>query len=85
MLEAGERLGFLQEAISCSGTTYYREAGDKTEVNITGDLRVDASKIPGVPRLIAGKVGSAIEGFVVKMITPNLTEVNRGAEKFLGQ
>lgn len=78
-------VGFLQEAISCSGTTYYREKGDKTEVNITGDLRVDASKIPGVPRLIAGKVGSAIESFVVKMITPNLTEVNRGAEKYLAQ
>lgn len=76
-------VGFLQEAISCSGTTYYREKGEKTEVHITGELRVDASKIPGVPRLIAGKVGDAVEKFVVKMITPNLKEVNRGAEKFL--
>ena len=78
-------VGFLPDAISCSGTTYYRENGDRTEVNITGDLRVDASKIPGVPRLIAGKVGSAVESFVVKMITPNLKEVNRGAEKYLAQ
>jgi len=76
-------VGFLPQAISCSGTTYYRAAGDKTEVNITGELRVDAGKIPGVPKLLAGKIGSAVEGFVVKMITPNLKEVNRGAEKYL--
>ena len=76
-------VGFMSEAISCSGTTYYRTNGDYTEVNITGDLRVDAKKIPGVPRLLAGKVGSAVEAFVVKMITPNLKEANRGVEKYL--
>ena len=78
-------VGFLQEAISCDGTTYYREKGDRTEVHITGELRVDAKKIPGVPRLVAGKVGDAVEKFVVKMITPNLKEVNRGAEKYLAE
>lgn len=78
-------VGFMSDAIDCSGTTYYRENGDKTEVNITGELRVDAGKIPGVPRLLAGKVGSAVEAFVVKMITPNLKEANRGAEKFLAR
>lgn len=76
-------VGFMQEAISCNGTTYYREKGEGTEVNITGELRVDAKKIPGVPRMLAGKVGDAVEKFVVKMITPNLTEVNRGMEKYL--
>lgn len=78
-------VGFLQEAISCNGTTYYRESGDRTEINITGELRVDARKIPGVPRILAGKVGDAVEKFVVKMITPNLKEVNRGAEKYLAK
>lgn len=78
-------VGFMSEAISCSGTTYYRANGDKTEVNITGDLRVDAKKIPGVPRLIAGKLGSAVEGFVVKMITPNLKEANRAVEQYLAE
>lgn len=76
-------VGFLKEAISCSGTTRYIEKGDKTEIHIAGDLQVDARKIPGVPRLVAGRVGSAVEGFVVRMITPNLKEVNRGAESYL--
>ena len=78
-------VGFMSDAIACNGTTYYRKNGSKTEVNITGDLRVDAAKIPGVPRLLAGKVGSAVEAFVVKMITPNLKEANRGVEKYLAR
>lgn len=78
-------VGFLKEAISCAGKTYYREKNGKTEVHITGDLQVDAKKIPGVPKLLAGKVGDAVEKFVVKMITPNLKEVNRGAEKYLAE
>lgn len=76
-------VGFLQEAISCSGKTTYKVEGDTTEVHILGELIVDAKKIPGVPRLIAGRVGGAIEKFVIKMITPNMKEVNRGVEKYL--
>lgn len=75
-------VGFMSKAISCSGTTYYREKGDRTEVHITGSLNVDAKEL-GVPRIIAGKVGEAVESVVVRMITPNLTKVNRGAEKYL--
>lgn len=76
-------VGFLQEAISCSGKTVYTKAGERTKVHIQGDLKVDAKHIPGVPRLVAGKVGDTVEKFVVKMITPNMTEVNRGCEKYL--
>lgn len=78
-------VGFLADAISCSGTTRYLEKGNGTEIHIEGQLKVDASKIPGVPRMVAGKVGDVVEGFVVKMITPNLKEVNRGCEKFLAK
>ena len=77
-------VGFLKEAITCKGQNRYLEAGDgSTKIHIDGDLEVDASEIPGVPRLVAGKVGSVIEDFVVKMIEPNLTDVNRGLEKYL--
>ena len=76
-------VGFFPEAVSCKGTTRYTRSGAQTKVHISGELKVDASKIPGVPRLLAGKLGDAVEGFVVKMITPNLKEVNRGAEKYL--
>lgn len=78
-------VGFLQEAVSCSGKTTYSANGAETEVHITGDLQVDAKKIPGVPGLLAKKVGDAVEKFVVKMITPNMKEVNRGVEKYLAE
>lgn len=80
------KVGFLTDAVSCSGTTTYVEKGDnQTEVIMKGELKVDASKIPGVPRLLAGKVGDAVESFVVRMITPNLTQVNRGLEQYLSK
>jgi hypothetical protein len=44
---------------------------------------VDAKNLPGVPRLLAGKIVGEVEKFVVKMITPNLTSVNRGIESYL--
>lgn len=76
-------VGFFPEAVSCKGTTRYSKDGDKTQVHISGELKVDAKKIPGVPKLLAGKIGDAVEAFAVKMVTPNLKEVNRGAEKYL--
>lgn len=80
-------VGFLTDAISCFGTTTYKtiDAGRYTQVRISGELRVDGSKIPGVPNILGSKVGSAIEAFVVKMIAPNLKESNRGCEKYLSR
>jgi hypothetical protein len=79
------KVGFLPGAVTCKGTTRYEEKNGKTRIVMEGELKVDASKIRGVPRLVAGKVGDAVEGFVVKLITPNLTEVNRGLEKYLAK
>lgn len=77
-------VGFLSDAVTCKGRTTYEPKGDgKTEVVIHGELSVDGRKIPGVPRLAAGKIGGVIEGFVVRLITPNLTTVNRGMESYL--
>ncbi len=78
------KVGFLSDAVTCEGVNKYRElGGGKTEITIEGVLEVDARKVPGVPRLGAGKIGSVIENFVVKLITPNLTNVNRGLESYL--
>lgn len=77
-------VGFLEDAIDCTGETRYLKNGEEsTNIEIRGDLQVDASEIPGVPSLLAGKVGDAVENFVVKLIEPNLTDVNRGLETYL--
>ncbi len=76
-------VGFLTDAITARGTNRYIDKGDRVEIIIDGVLEVDAKQIPGVPGMLAGRVGKAVEGFVVKMITPNLKDVNRGMEKYL--
>lgn len=77
-------VNFLADAIDCTGQTRYLEADDgTTTIQIDGDLEVDASEIPGVPRLVANKVGDTVENFVVKLIEPNLSDVNRGLERYL--
>jgi nitrogen fixation protein len=78
-------IGFMKEAIHVEGrNTFEQDAQGHTRILIRGQIRVDASKIPGVPRLLAGSVGPGVERFVVNMITPNLKEVNRGLERYLG-
>ena len=76
-------VGFLPDAITAEGTNRYIDKDGSTEIIISGDLKVDGSKIPGVPGLLSNKVGKAVEKFVVKLITPNLTDVNRGLERYL--
>jgi len=78
-------VGFLQDAITCNGQNRYLDEDGSTRIVIDGDLKVDATQIPGVPRLVASKVGSAVENFVVTLIEPNLTDVNRGLERYLEQ
>ena len=76
-------VNFLKDAIDAQGTNQFVEKGDKARIIIDGEIEVDASEIPGVPSLMAGKVGDIIENFVVKLIEPNLSDVNRGLEKYL--
>jgi hypothetical protein len=76
----------LHGAITSEGVNYYRAIDDSTmEVHLTGTIRVEASKIPGVPRLMAGKVASAVESGVLKVTEPNLRAVSRGLEQFLAE
>lgn len=71
------------EAVKSSGTNRYFEVPEGTRLEIRGDLTIDAAKIKGVPRLLAGKVGSAVEEFLVKTISRNLTDVSKGVERYL--
>lgn len=76
-------LGFLPDAISARGFNTFEEVDGKTEVTINGEIVIHANKIPGVPRLLAGKISSVVEGFVVKMIEPNLRQTNAGVASYL--
>lgn len=77
-------MGFMAERVKVAGSTSYSSIDDKrTKVVISGNLEVDAKGFPGVPRMLAGRIGSEVEKFVIKMVTPNLKGVNRGIEQYL--
>lgn len=76
-------LGFLPDAIEARGLNRWIDDGDQTIVEIEGDVIIHAARIPGVPRMLAGKVGSAVEKFVVTTIEPNLRKTGDGVRRYL--
>ena len=71
------------EAVKTVGTNKFVEVDGGTKIMIRGVLEIDAKKIKGVPGFLAGKVGSAVESFLVGRIKPNLIEVTDGLRKYL--
>lgn len=69
--------------VRCEGLNTFRLVGDGTVLEIRGELEVDARGIPGVPKLLAGKIAPAVEKFVVNLIKPNLISTAAGLERFL--
>jgi hypothetical protein len=77
----------MKEALSCRGQNRFVEDGTPlhrvTRLEIRGKFDVDASKIRGVPRLLAGTVGRAVEEFMVSKIQSNLVETAKSLTKYL--
>jgi len=74
---------FFTNNVTCWGKNQYVDHGDKTTLQIRGELEIDAKGIPGVPRLLAKRIAPVIEKFIVALLTPNLLQVSSGLEKFL--
>ncbi|MBE2248710.1 MAG: hypothetical protein IAE78_04105 [Myxococcus sp.] len=74
----------FKEALDARGTNTFTALSDTSmRFSIRGELKVDASKVRGVPRLLAGTIGPAIESFLVGRIQPNFLTVARGVERWL--
>mgnify|MGYP002633954990 CR=1 FL=1 len=75
---------FFKDGVLCSGTnTFLAIDPQTTRVVLEGELLIDLNKIPGVPRLLARRVGPQVEKFIVGLISPNLQKVNDSLQKFL--
>ena len=72
-------------AVRCAGQNRYVDTPGGARLEIRGELTVDASKVPGVPRLLAKTVGAAVEKILVGAIAPNLVEVAKGVGQLLGR
>jgi hypothetical protein len=76
----------FKEAVDSRGTNHYVERGPgRSAIRIEGRIDVDAAKIAGVPRLLAGQVGKLVEAFLIKQVKDNLQEVARGVERYLSE
>ena len=71
------------DAIKSSGVNRYVEVPGGTRLEIRGSLTCDSSKVPGVPRLLAKTINSAVEKMLVGQIAPNAVEVAKGVGKYL--
>jgi hypothetical protein len=66
----------------CTGTTSLIEVPGGVQFKIEGDLNIYPERVPGVPRLLAGRLRSKIEAWVVDMIVPNLQTMARGVQAY---
>lgn len=71
-------------SVKCKGTnTLVAVDANTTRVILEGDLKIDMKGVPGVPRLVAGRVAPKVEQFIVSLITPNLVKTNQSLGRFL--
>lgn len=72
------------EAVSCSGkNTFVELSGERTRLEIQGEIAIDVKKVKGIPSLLAGTIGKTVETFLVKQITANLTSVSDALARYL--
>jgi hypothetical protein len=78
------RTHVFTEAVTCGGKNVFIElSGDRTRLEIQGDISIDVKKIRGVPSFLAGSIGKTVENFLVKQITANLTSVSDALTRYL--
>jgi hypothetical protein len=77
-------LRVFTDAVKCGGTNVFEALSpDTTRVVLDGDLAINLTHVPGVPRILARRIAPKIEQFIVALITPNLKQVNRSLGDYL--
>lgn len=70
-------------AVRASGMNRFVDVGERTRLEIRGDLTCDSNKIPGVPRLLARTVNKAAERLLVGQISVNLVAIAKAVGAML--
>ena len=74
---------FGKELFDAKGTNTFVDMGDgRTELKFSCEVVIYPEKVPGVPKLLAKKVGPAIEALLKKMLEPNLTSLGSGLKVY---
>ncbi len=72
-------------ALLSSGYNRFVETPGGTRIEFRGQLTCDASKVPGVPKLLAKSINGTIEKLFVGKIGENLVGVGEGIGKLLAK
>lgn len=67
---------------TCKGRNRVVAAGSDVRIIISGELVVDAGRIPGLPRLLAGKVVPTLESYLVDRMKPNMASLGTGVSRY---
>ena len=73
------------EAVRCGGRNRFVAEGQSTRVIISGELDIDVERIRAIPKIVARRLKPRLEQFIVALVTPNLTEVNRSLQRFMDE
>ena len=81
------RLSFpaFPDRVRCTGRNAFAADGNGTKITLSGALEIDLRSLPGVPNLVARKVGPIAEEFIVRLVTPNLERVNMTLQRYLDE
>lgn len=72
--------------VKCYGrNAFFADGPDATIVRLSGELEINLKNVPGVPRILAGRLTPKVETFIVRLVTPNLEKVNHSLERFLDE
>lgn len=68
---------------TCQGRNRVVADGDDVRIVISGEMKVDAKRIPGVPSFLAKKVVPTIENYLIDRMKPNMASLGTGVQRFL--
>lgn len=71
------------EAVSCVGRLRFVDLGERTRLEIEGAMRIDLSRVAGLPAFLAGGLARTVEQFVGRQITANLLGVSDAITRYL--
>ena len=79
-------MAFMQDRVRVGGRNRFEILGPRrTRLALRGELTIDASALPGVPRFLERRVGRAVERFVLALVEPNLVKTSQGLQRYLDE
>jgi hypothetical protein len=71
------------EAVDCTGKNRFIADGNTTIIESRGELKIDSTRIKGVPHFLATGVAHLLEDFLGTKIEPNLIQMGAGVRHYL--